>query len=669
MAGTRSSGIHLTPDTRRISGAAAHPARNPDDAITSVSVTPSTDALLFEIREAQSMYISGAEPHDVYRRLIQILISLTGSTTGFLDQVRTDENGSMTSETLVNAGLVWPDSLLQFRQQDSEPQRGHTRFTAVIRDHSTSTGHPAPPHDQAILLPLVFGGEFVGIVGLAGQPGGYDIRVAAALEPFTATCAAIMRAIHRDRMEQVHAEEGRRQEETLRALIGNIPGAVYRCEVQNPWKMELMTGPIHAITGYPPSVFLAAPQKMYAEIVHPDDLKQLERAVAEGVRTHRPYQQEYRVIHADGSVRWVFERGCAYYDLAGNPAYLDGVIFDITDRKLAVDALIQSEEKVHSILRAAPTGIGVVANRIFRDVNTRMCELTRYTREELLGNSARMLYETDEEFQRVGTVKYAGIAATGTGTVETRWVRKDGTVVDVLLGSTPLNPQDLDKGVVFTALDITERKRAEAQVKASLREKEVLLKEIHHRVKNNLQVISSLLNIQMTGIKDPNTRELFRDSQNRVRSMALVHERLYRSATLAEVDFGEYTRAVTSHLVTSYAHPGITCTVEADNIRLGVDLAIPCGLILNEIVSNALKHAFTGRERGSVRVAIHMEGPGGVTMAIDDDGIGDPRGDSWSAATSMGTMIISSLTTQVGGTVLMSVDEGTHYRIIVPHSL
>jgi PAS domain S-box-containing protein len=342
------------------------------------------------------------------------------------------------------------------------------------------------------------------------------------------------------------------------------------------------------------------------------------------------------------------------------------VIIDITDRKIATDALRASEEKVRGILRAAPTGIGVVTERIFREVNTRLCEMTGYSRGELLGRSARMLYENDAEFDRVGKEKYAEIASRGTGAIETRWLRKDDSMIDVLLGSTPIDPEDLSKGIAFTALDITERKAADALIQASLREKEVLLKEIHHRVKNNLQIISSLLSIQMSGVKDAPTRELFRESQNRVRSMALVHERLYRSVTLAEVDFGEYARTVASHLVNSYLRSGISCSVEADNIRLGVDLAIPCGLILNEIVSNALKHAFAGRDRGTIRIAIQNDPTGAVTLRIDDDGIGHPHGTSWASASSMGTMLITSLTAQVGGTVTMSVNEGTHYNIQIP---
>lgn len=615
------------------------------------------------------MYISGAGPRDVFMRLMEILVRMTESTGGFLDQVRRDENGVSLSETLVSAGLVWNDSLRPFLEQESasgQPRPTTVRYTAVSSGTISDATHPTGIAGAAILVPLVFGGELGGIAGLAGRPGGYGPALLEALEPFTATCAAILRAVRRDKLEQVHAESVRRQEENLRALIGNVPGAVYRCEVRCPWRLIIMTGQILNISGYPPSVFLHEGAMTYAELVHPDDLPLVDAAVAEGVSAHRPYQIEYRIIHADGSIRWVFERGCAFYDLAGNPEWLDGVIIDVTDRKLAIDALRASEEKVRGILRAAPTGIGVVTGRVFREVNTRLCDMTGYTRDELLGRSARMLYASDHEFDRVGKEKYADIAARGTGTLETRWKRNDGSMIDVLLGSTPVDPGDLEKGVVFTALDITERKAAEAQIQASLREKEVLLKEIHHRVKNNLQIISSLLSIQMSGVTDPPTRELFRESQNRVRSMALVHERLYRSVTLAEVDFGEYARTVTSHLVHSYDRSGITCIVDADNVRLGVDQAIPCGLILNEIVSNALKHAFAGRDCGTIRIVIHLDPTGHLSIAIEDDGIGHPLGEAWTSASSMGTMLISSLTSQVGGTVTMVVNNGTRYNIQIP---
>ena len=600
-------------------------------------------------------------------------MKMTESPWGFLDQVRRDDSGTLHTENLVPAGLAWNDSLAPFLAYGADQDTTGagrsgtlTHSSAFIADERSANTGQAHRQSAAMLLPLMFGGELGGIAGIAGRPGGYTTGLAEALEPFATTCAAIMRALRRDRLEQMHAEEIRRQEESLRALISNIPGAVYRCMVEAPWVLIIMTGEIQNISGYPPSVFLEEQAKTYADLVFPEDLPFLEQAVADGVRRHRPYQIEYRIIHADSSIRWVLERGCASYDLTGRAEWLEGVIMDITDRKLAEVALRESEDKMRSILRAAPTGIGMLTNRVFREVNARVCEMTGYMREELIGADARMLYQDEAEYLRVGSEKYEQIARSGTGTIETRWRRKDGQVIDILLSSTPFKNGSISEGVTFTALDITARKAAEGQLQASLREKEVLLREIHHRVKNNLQVISSLLSLQMSGVKDPATHELFRESQNRVRSMALVHEKLYRSVSLAEVDFGEYVRAVTSHLVRSYARPGVSCSVEVMNVHLSVDLAIPCGLILNEIVSNALKHAFRGRDNGSIRIAVHRTPSLDIHMMVDDDGVGHPGGADWRVAKSMGTMLISSLTTQVGGVIEMSVGNGTHYVIRIP---
>ena len=160
---------------------------------------------------------------------------------------------------------------------------------------------------------------------------------------------------------------------------------------------------------------------------------------------------------------------------------------DVTARVRVETALRESEERMKAVFRAAPTGIGVTRDRVLLDVNTRICEMTGYARDELIGRSARFLYPSQEDFDHVGTEKYRQIAERGTGTVETRWLTKDGGIIDILLSSTPIDMTDMSVGVVFTALDITERKLVERQNRSLLAEKDILLKEVHHRIKNNMR--------------------------------------------------------------------------------------------------------------------------------------------------------------------------------------
>jgi two-component sensor histidine kinase len=168
--------------------------------------------------------------------------------------------------------------------------------------------------------------------------------------------------------------------------------------------------------------------------------------------------------------------------------------------------------------------------------------------------------------------------------------------------------------------------RSERAMRASLREKEVLLKEIHHRVKNNLQVISSLLSLQARYLTDPVARGIFGQSQNRVQSIALVHEKLYQSADLSHVDFGEYTAALLANLFDTYSAVGrgISKAIDVDGTRLTIDVAIPCGLIVNELVTNALKHAFPKGRKGTVRVVLR-EAAGDLRLSVEDDGVGMPE--------------------------------------------
>lgn len=204
--------------------------------------------------------------------------------------------------------------------------------------------------------------------------------------------------------------------------------------------------------------------------------------------------------------------------------------------------------------------------------------------------------------------------------------------------------------------ELEQRLRAEARIKASLKEKEVLLKEIHHRVKNNLQIISSLLNLQSTYSTDTTSTAVFQDSQNRVRSMALIHEKLYQSENLSQINFAEYISDLGRYLVSVYrgTSAGVGFNVDAEEILLAIDTAVPCGLILNELISNALKHAFKGMEAGKITVTLQTEKNRHVKLVIADNGIGLPPDFNRQSGTSLGLMLVDTLIDQLDGTLQLT---------------
>ena len=213
--------------------------------------------------------------------------------------------------------------------------------------------------------------------------------------------------------------------------------------------------------------------------------------------------------------------------------------------------------------------------------------------------------------------------------------------------------------------EITRRLEAEGRIRTSLREKEVLLKEIHHRVKNNLQIISSLLNLQTGQIEDERAEALFRESQDRIRSMALIHERLYQSEDLARVDFAEYIRSLVGYLVRSYsAEAGsVRVETEVDDVSLGIDSAIPCGLIVNELVSNALKYAFPEGREGRIYVQLREARDGGYRLVVSDDGVGFPEGLDFRMTESLGLQLVTTLLDQLEGRIELDSCKGTRFTM------
>ena len=302
-----------------------------------------------------------------------------------------------------------------------------------------------------------------------------------------------------------------------------------------------------------------------------------------------------------------------------------------------------------------------------RTANRSACNLLGYSPEELIGSPVGAV-TAPEELPPSGIIDLIG--ATSVHHVEVTYLAKDGRRTPMSFSSSPLATGNGEvPGIVCLAQDITERKKAEQQIKASLQEKEVLLREIHHRVKNNLQIISSLLNLQSKHIKDEQALNSLRDSQNRVRSMALIHQKLYDSPDLVQIDFAEYLRSLASALFSSYGlgSQGISLKLSVDSLRLDINSAVPCGLIINELISNSLKHAFpTGQ--GEISVDCHPDGDHKVALTVGDNGGGFPDDLDFRKTDSLGLQLVNTLTKQLGGTIELDRRLGTAFKLKFPAS-
>ncbi|MBI4785365.1 MAG: PAS domain S-box protein [Oscillatoriophycideae cyanobacterium NC_groundwater_1537_Pr4_S-0.65um_50_18] len=541
----------------------------------------------------------------------------------------------------------------------------------------------------------------------------------------------------------------------------------------------------------------------WRNLIHPDDVEWVEQALLGALAQHTNYEAEYRVIHPDGTLRWLVGKGHGIYDNAGEPIRMLGVILDVSDRKSIEEALQTSEERYRAIIQdQTELIIRYAPDSTVLFVNDAYCRYFGFEPDDALGKSYNpVIYEADRErvAQLVRTMNVENptlmienrvIDAQG-GVRWTQWVNRmlfdpQGKMLEYqavgrditelkqaeqalrnseerlqlaleasgdgiwdwdistneiyyspqyfqMLGYAAeelpqsvstwyqlVHPEDMiwvshllsnhlkdssvryefdyrlrtkddswkwvaDYGKVVardqqgrplrmigTHRDASDRKQTEEHIAASLREKEVLLKEIHHRVKNNLGIVSSLLQMQIRRTHDPQATVILQDSQNRIASIALVHEKLYRSKDLAQIDCTQYIQDLTIYLFDSYNTSAnqIKLIVEVENGHLDIETVIPCGLIINELVSNALKHAFPGNRKGEIRVRFSQssetsEAPGQErsTLVIQDNGIGLPQNFDIQTTKTLGLTLVQGLAKQIGATIEIKSQQGTEFTL------
>lgn len=339
-------------------------------------------------------------------------------------------------------------------------------------------------------------------------------------------------------------------------------------------------------------------------------------------------------------------------------------------RTQAEKALAESEEKFHVIASAAHDAVVLIdAEGRIEVWNAAAEKIFGYSPAEALGQPMHELI-VPERFRVEAGRGFGQFMESGQGPVigkilELPAMRKGGSEFPSQhsISAVKVNGRWHAIGLIQ---DVTERKQAEDRIRAALAEKEVLLREIHHRVKSNMQVITSLLNIEIGRIADAGVVEALRESQHRIEVMAMVHEKLYRSADLARLNAKAYIEELTRSLFSAYRTGGanISLLLEVEQAEIGIDAAIPCGLVINELVSNALKHAFPEGRAGEVRVSLRPEGERGVLLTVADDGVGMPGDFDWRKAETLGLRLVQNLVEQqLQGRIELERARGTEWRI------
>ncbi|MTK64517.1 MAG: PAS domain-containing protein [Methanobacterium sp.] len=297
------------------------------------------------------------------------------------------------------------------------------------------------------------------------------------------------------------------------------------------------------------------------------------------------------------------------------------------------------------------------------NINKATTELFGYEKAEIIGKPVGFLF--DKKAKNV-----SDLLDTSTNSIiniETIIKTKGGKTVPVLLSkSVILSDMGTVLGIVCIGNNIIDIKNAEDKIKTSLQEKELLLRELHHRVKNNLQIISSLINLQSQGIKNKEDLEIFRESQSRVKSMAIIHEKLYQSTDLSNINFRDYIQSLVSYLVSYYSKEMIDIELDVNEDQvLNMDTAVPCGLIINELFINSLKHAFNGIKNGKIKIKLGADGkiPGCYILEVSDNGVGLPPDVDINNPQKLGLQLVVSLTNQLDGKISVDTRDGTKFTI------
>ena len=459
-------------------------------------------------------------------------------------------------------------------------------------------------------------------------------------------------------LEQTQLEE--------RNLFMEGPVMIFKWDTKSGRPLLHASENVSSILGYSVEDFLSG-KVIFRNIVHADDLETVRKQARDAIAAGKDgfNTPPYRLKKANGEYLWVNDHSTVIRDERGNVKNISGVVYDISRILQADQEIREQEQNYQELFNAISDAIFIQDpdTQEILDVNTTMLNMYGYSRLEVIGEGVQK-FSVDADVASRVQVLFKEALEQGQKTAEWHTLRKDGST---FWAEVKLRPATIHgkQRMLANVRDISNRRRILSHLEAALKEQEILLREIHHRVKNNMQVIISLLNIQADYVDDEQLTEIFQEAQNRIRTMALIHEKLFTSEHMSAVDFKGYLVSLLLELINFYTIDTrrIRIEQEVETLSLDITKANPCGLIVNELVSNAMKYAFPDNREGVIRVTARSVGAHGAVLEVQDDGIGMPESVDFESVMSMGLRITRILTEQLRGKMTITRDHGTTFTL------
>ncbi len=634
--------------------------------------------LLEAVNQSQTDFMLQTERHEVFGGILKNLLIITESQYGYIGEVFTDDNGVMYQQSRAISNITWNDETRRYYEENWRDgllfKSGNTLTGSIM-----TTGRPVisndpandpryagipeghPPIHSFLGLPIYVGERLVGTMGMANRPRGYDDEIVELLKPYCTTCGGILHAHRLDEDRKKALADLRESEEKYITLFRQAPDAVMIVDAETGEITEF-NDYVHKNLGYTREEFRHLKIADFEALETPEEIDRRISYISE------TGADSFETLHRtkDGEIRNVFISSAAI--TLGGRRLVQCVWRDVTDRKRAEADLRKSEALLKATGRIAKVGgweydveTGRVewtdevyniygVNRDRHDPNDIAADLSYY------GPRDRELIKQAFENARIKGQSYE---------IEARFVPAEGSPKWVRTTGRAELKQGKPVRVMGHIMDITERKEAEIALKRSLKEKEILLREIHHRVKNNLAIVSSLLSLQSGAVADERLEKEFDEVRRRIRSIALAHELLYQSSDLSNINTEEYVSSLVDHLVAGGHRIGshITLSKAVENVFLKMDSAIPLGLILTELVFNCLKHAFPDGRDGDIQISLRSPEVDSFELIVKDTGVGLPPGLDWEKSSSLGLVLVNTFVEQLGGSIELIQKGGTEVRI------